>query len=233
MLEYTIYYTLIYTYQHELFFRTQNFHWNLLVYTTRYKAVHCSMRTVPECPVPLNETVQDSTSQYKAFTSLVPPYSGVRDFWVLPCTALYSVVSTYGFQTKFSVLKHSTCWYIPVCTSIYQYVPVCTNRYQKVKVCTDSHWYILFYTSTCQYIPAYTSTYQHIPVHTGTCWYVLVCACMCWYVPACTNLDLGSKMVQTRFEPAIFCILFVCFTAALLEYRQQTPDMVHTESLCT
>ncbi len=77
--------------------------------------------------------------------------------------------------------------------------------------------YMLVYTSIYWYIPACTSTdqlssqqvqcvqidctYQYVLSCTGMCWYVLVCAGMCWYVLVCTNLDLGSKMVQTRLEP--------------------------------
>ena len=53
-------------YQHVLCFQTLNFLWNPLVDTTLYKAVHCSMRMVPKCPVHLNETVQGSTWQFKA-----------------------------------------------------------------------------------------------------------------------------------------------------------------------
>jgi hypothetical protein len=52
---------------------------------------------------------------------------------------------------------------------------------------------------------------------------------MCWYVLVCTNLDLGSKMVQTRLEPAIFCILFICFIAALRENRHQRVQTPNTE----
>jgi hypothetical protein len=67
--------------------------------------------------------------------------------------------------------------------------------------------FIPVHSSLYQHMPVHTSIYQHIlayPVHTGMYWYVVVCAFMCWYVLVYTNLDLGSKMVQNRFEPAIF-----------------------------
>jgi hypothetical protein len=166
------------------------------------------------------KTVQGST---KASYCLVPSHSGVQDFFLLPYTALHSDVSTCRFQRNFSVSKHSTCWYMPVYTGVYQHVPAYTNTYQIVKVCTDSHLHIIFYTSICQYILAYTSTFLYILVYSGMCWYILVCTGMCSYILACTNLDQSSKMVQTRFEPAIFCILLICMTAALREYRHQTP----------
>ncbi len=62
----TCWYTPVYTgiYQHVQCSQTLKFPWNPLVDTSPYKAVHCSMRTVPKCPVPLNETVQDGTRQY-------------------------------------------------------------------------------------------------------------------------------------------------------------------------
>ncbi len=45
------------------------------------------------------------------------------------------------------------------------------------------------------------------------------------FVLVCTNKDLVSKMLKTRFERAIFCMILACFTAALQEYRNQTPYM--------
>ena len=70
-------YILVYTdiYHHVLCFETLKFLWNPLVDTSRYKAVHCSMGTVPKCPVPLSETVQDGTRQYEVL--------------VLPCTVSF------------------------------------------------------------------------------------------------------------------------------------------------
>ena len=138
------------------------------------------------------KTVQGST---KASYCLVPSHSGVQDFFLLPCTALYSDVSTEGFQRNFNVSKHSTCWYMPVYTGVYQHVPAYTNTYQIVKVCTDSHWHIIFYTSTCQNIPAYTGMY----------WYVLVCTCMYWYMLVYTGMyqsrsefKNGANRIRTR-----------------------------------
>ena len=50
--------------------------------TRRYKAV-------PESPVPLDMEVQGGTRPCTFMYFLVPPYPGVRDFLVLPCTAMY------------------------------------------------------------------------------------------------------------------------------------------------
>jgi hypothetical protein len=67
--------------------------------TRRYKAVKIGTmryKAVPESPVPLDMEVQGSTWRYKALYRLVPPYPGVQDFLVLPCTALYRLVSRSG-----------------------------------------------------------------------------------------------------------------------------------------
>jgi hypothetical protein len=50
--------------------------------TRRYKAV-------PESPVPLDMDVQGGTRPCTFMYFLVPPYPGVQDFLVLPCTSLY------------------------------------------------------------------------------------------------------------------------------------------------
>jgi hypothetical protein len=147
---------------------------------------------VRKSPVPLNETVQGSTrTSYCLVPSCTVSFRGTGHLGtvlILQCTALYSDVSTCRFQRNFSVSKHSTCWYMPVYTGVYQHVPAYTNTYQIVKVCTDSHLHIIFYTSICQYIPAlaYTAhycTYWYILVCAGIYWYVLVCASIYWHVP--------------------------------------------------
>jgi hypothetical protein len=51
---------------------------------------------VPKSLVPLKKTVQGSTKPCTLMYLLVPPYSGVQDFWVLHCTALYRDVSSNG-----------------------------------------------------------------------------------------------------------------------------------------
>ncbi len=66
-----------------------------------------------------------------------------------------------------------------------------------------------------------TGTYQYIPVHTRQ-----VHTRMYQYILVYTYPDLSSRMVQTRFESEIVCILFACKTAALQEYRHQTLDML-------
>ncbi len=144
--------------------------------TRKYTAVWGRYLTVLYPWMKPYKTVQGST---KASYCLVPSHSGVQDFFLLPYTVLYRNVSTCGFQRNFSVSKHSTCWYMPVYTGVYQHVPAYTNTYQIVKVCTDSHLHIIFYTSTCQYILAYTSTFLYILVYSGMCWYILVRTGMC------------------------------------------------------
>jgi hypothetical protein len=109
------------------------------------------------------------------------------------------------------------------------------------------YWFILVHTSTyCYiltgecvylYIPVYPLTYKYRLVHTGTYQYKHVCTCTYWYIlvhtgtyeyiPVHTYADLGSKKMQTGFEPEIFCIPFACIPTALKEYRHQIPDMEH------
>jgi hypothetical protein len=79
----------------------------------------------------------------------------------------------------------------------------------------------------------YTSTYQHVPVHTGSYWYILVHTSTYQFIPVHTFSDLGSKNMQTDFEPEIFCILFTCIPTALQEYRHQIQDMQQWKCLCT
>jgi hypothetical protein len=136
-------------------------------------------------------------------------------FLVLPCIVLYPLTDFKESSVSESTVHAGIYQYIPVYTSMYQYIPNSKSMYRFI----PKHNFLY------QHMSVHTSIYQHILAYICTYWYVLVCASMCWYVLACTNLDLDSKMVQTRFEPAIFCILVVCFTAALREYRHQTPDM--------
>ncbi len=108
---------------------------------------------VRKSPVPLNETVQGSTrTSYCLVPSCKVSFRGTGHLGtvlILQCTALYSDVSTHGFQRNFSVSKHITCLYMPVYTGVYQHVPAYTNMtlwYLIVPPCrvlyplTDSIW---------------------------------------------------------------------------------------------
>ena len=86
--------------------------------------------------------------------------------------------------------------------------------------------YVLVHTSTDKYIVAYTSIYQYIPVYHTKYWYVLVCS-------STYQQFLDSKKLQTRFDPVIFCILFVYFTAALRVHSEQIPGICQLNCLCT
>ncbi len=97
-------------------------------------------------------------------------------------------------------------------------------------MCTCSYQYILQSTSIYhwQYMQAHTSTYQFMPVHTCTYLYTLVCTGTYWYIPVHTYADLGSKNVQTRFEPEIFCIIFLMHSHCTA--RVQTPNTGYVTS---
>ncbi len=74
-----------------------------------------------------------------------------------------------------------------------------------------------------QYMQAHASIYQYIPAHTGTY----------HYIPVHTYADLGSKKVQTGFEPEIFCIFCICFPTALWECRHHIQDTTQWKCKCT
>ena len=99
---------------------------------------------------------------------LVPPYTGVQDFLVLPCTAWYRLVSRRG---QGSMRENQNLRNMLVCTSTYMYILVHTDSYQS---CESMYWFILLRIFTIQYIPVQTSTYRYIPVCTGMYWFVLV-----------------------------------------------------------
>ena len=150
--------------------------------TRRYKAV-------PKIPVPLNSAVQGSSWWYKALYRLVPHYSGVQDFWVLPCTAWCRLVSRRG---QGCMRENQNLRNMLVCTSTYLYILVRTDSYQS---CKSMYWFILLrilinqyvqvHTSTDKYIPAHTGTYQYIPVYTDLYWYVLVHSRNSWIQKSC------------------------------------------------
>jgi hypothetical protein len=103
-------------YQHVLCFETLKFLWNPLVDTSRYKAVHCSMRTVPKYPVPLNETVQDGTRPYEGL--VLPCTISFRGTGLFP-TSIYCLVPWcihLRISNKFQCLKVQ---YMLVHTSTY------------------------------------------------------------------------------------------------------------------
>ena len=165
---------------------------------------------------------------------LVPHYSGVQDFWVLPCTAWYCLVSRRG---QGGMRENQNLRNMLVCTSTSLYILVRTDSYQSCKI---MYWFILLriftnqymqvHTSTDLYIPdhtstsVYASTYQYRPVHTSSYLHIPIHTCIYWLVLVCTSTYqkfLDSKKLQTRFEPVIFCILFVYFTAALRVHSEQ------------
>ena len=138
--------------------------------TSQYKAVQGSS----ESPVPLNKEVHRShcTSKYKALYLLVPTYSGVQDFWVLPCTALYCDVSTNGKSRNCCVGNKSIYWFILVHTSTYCCILTGECVYLYIPVFIVTYKYISVHTSSYQHIPACTHTYWSMLVHTGPYMYI-------------------------------------------------------------
>ncbi len=91
--------------------------------------------------------------------------------------------------------------YIPACFGMEEHLLVHTSMYC-VRVCTRLYVYVPVYTWVYPYIPVQTREYTH--TH---------------------QFGAGSKKVQVRSEPEIFCILFTDEPTALKEYRNQILDM--------
>ncbi len=110
----------------------------------------------------------------------------------------------------------------------YCLVPPCTEKSMKsletvqgclcknISACNNTYRYVpksTFHTCIYCFAVVCTSTYWYVAVHTGS---IIACTSTYWYVLSHTNFILGSKKVQNRFKPVIFCIIFTCLTAALL-----------------
>ncbi len=153
------------------------------------------MRTVPKCPVPLNETVQDGTRQYEVL--VLPCMVSFRGTGLFR-TSIYCLVLWYihlRISKKFHCLKAQ--WqYMLVYASIYWCIPACTSIYQYIPNSKSMYWFTLAHYFLYLHMPVYTSIHQHIPVHTGIFkfWYVLIYTGMYWYVLVYTG------MYQSRSE---------------------------------
>jgi hypothetical protein len=70
------------------------------------KRIHHSTwqyKEVSKSPVPLNKAVHEGTRPCTFMYFLEQPYSGVHDFRVLPCTAMYCDVSTCWIARHYCV----------------------------------------------------------------------------------------------------------------------------------
>ena len=137
------------TYQHVLHIFSTISCWNILIQTGTCQDVHSptlSYRLVSSCPLldtRRYKAVQGrtrksrtpgyrGTRRYKALYLHVPPYPGVRDFLVLPCTSLYQIslhctalyrlVSRRGQEDtrRYDSVPEWTSWHVPVCIRIFQ-----------------------------------------------------------------------------------------------------------------
>ena len=159
---------------------------------------------------------------------------------VLPCTcisrgtglsgtALYRLVPPCIEKRTRLYEKTPELQNMLVCTSIYVFILVRTDSYQSY---ASTYQYRPMHTSSyqhisiCKYIPVQTRTYQLIPAHSSIYWLVLVCT-------STYQKFLDSKKLQTRFEPVIFCILIVYFTAALQVHSKQILGICPVNCLCT
>jgi hypothetical protein len=142
---------------------------------------------------------------------LVPSYSGVQDFWVLPCTALYCDVSTNGKSRNCCVVNYSMIWFILVHTSTYSYIPTRECVYQYILAHTCTYLHVPAHTCTYRYILVHTRTYKYIPVHTSTYLYRLVCT--------------GMYFLQNVNSEIIVKQVFVVRTAMRLCFQDRLKDM--------
>ena len=98
--------------------------------TRRYKAVKSvqgGTRQYPKVPYPWIVRYKEVHDGTKALYLLVPYYPGVLDFWVLPCTAWYRLVSRRG---QGGMRENQNLRNMLVCTSTYLYILVHTDSYQ-------------------------------------------------------------------------------------------------------
>ena len=141
---------------------------------------------------------------------LVPPYSGVQDFWAFPCPALSCLVPCCTVLYPLADFKEILVSESTVHAGIYQPMLVYTSMYQhmpsglsgtllsclvhccihllisKKSLCLNAQ-YVLVYTRIYQYMLVYTSMYQHIPYR--KCKHILtVQTGMYCVVPVCTVL---------------------------------------------
>ncbi len=88
------------------------------------ESFHCheSLASWSENIESFTKAVLGNTWKYKALYLHVPPYSGVQDFWVLPCTAIYCDASTCGIARHYCVQLENR-----VNAGMYQYVLVHTS----------------------------------------------------------------------------------------------------------
>jgi hypothetical protein len=93
---------------------------------------------------------------------------------------------------------------------MYWYIPVHASTYCFILTGECVYLYIQLYAVTGKYMSVHTSSYQFIlvPACTRSYWNILSTY---QYIPVHTFPDLGSKKMQTGFEPVIFCILFASF----------------------
>ena len=100
-----------------------------------YEAVPGGRRQYQKVPYPWiwrDEAVHEGTRPRTFMYRLVPPYPGVRDFLVLPrtalyqislpCTALYRLVSRRGQEDtrRYDSVPEWTSWHVPACIRIVQ-----------------------------------------------------------------------------------------------------------------
>ncbi len=182
--------------------------------TWQFKEVHKS-------PVPLNKAVHECTRPCTFMYFLVPPYSGVQDFWVFHCAAMYFDVSTCWIsrnkcQNSEYVLVHTgMCLDVLVHTGMLLY---CMSQY--ILVGYSMYQYIPVHTTAYLYVPVHASSYQYIPVLLNK--HILVHTSKYQYIPM---LIWVKKKVRTGFEPEILCIICICFPTSLRECRHHLPDM--------
>jgi hypothetical protein len=72
---------------------------------------------VPKTFKAVHEGRRPSSCTFMYF--LVPPYSGVQDFWVLHCSAMYCDVATCRISRHYCVGNQSMYWYVLVCACMY------------------------------------------------------------------------------------------------------------------
>ncbi len=103
---------------------------------------------------------------------LVPPYSGVQDFWAFPCPALSCLVLCCTVLYPLPDFKEILVSESTVHAGIYQPMLVYTSMYQHMP---SGLWGTLLscLVQCCKCIlTVQTSMYCVVPICTSLCWYV-------------------------------------------------------------
>ncbi len=102
---------------------------------------------------------------------LIPPYSGVQDFWAFPCPALSCLVPCCTVLYPLADLKEILVSESTVHAGLYQPMLVYTSMYQHMPSGL-SGTLLSCLVPCCIHLLCCTNMYCVVPICTSLCWYV-------------------------------------------------------------